>query len=321
MPESATMLLSSIPCRCCQVAVVVVAGLLIVVPGSAVTPLALYRSVETTAGANVNSHAPPDSELSYTSSALGIFDETREAIVVASGMGDVAQGTATAMQQSEVQSNLVQAAGETHVSLSLNTGSGGGAFGDAVAELVYDFSLDIAMDYEVAAEVDHFGPVSDASVQLLLEDATTIFAIGEPTNYTANSLAQTGTLSPGNYKLIGSADTILSYLGPSFPTTSGAEFTILFSMALPGDFDFDGDVDGRDFLVWQRNPSVGDLADWQSNYGVGSLTTSVANYPAATASSEIGASPVPEPGTSVLMAGLLFLNCYVRRTRTDETTS
>lgn len=29
----------------------------------------------------------------------------------------------------------------------------------------------------------------------------------------------------------------------------------------PGDFDLDGDVDGADFLLWQRNPSVGDLAD------------------------------------------------------------
>jgi hypothetical protein len=34
-----------------------------------------------------------------------------------------------------------------------------------------------------------------------------------------------------------------------------------------GDFDQDGDVDGRDFLLWQRNPSVGNLIDWQTNYG------------------------------------------------------
>jgi hypothetical protein len=39
-----------------------------------------------------------------------------------------------------------------------------------------------------------------------------------------------------------------------------------------GDFDGDGDVDGRDFLIWQRNPSVGDLADWQANYGAGTLS-------------------------------------------------
>ena len=50
------------------------------------------------------------------------------------------------------------------------------------------------------------------------------------------------------------------------------EVTLLAAPVLPGDFDGDGDVDGRDFLVWQRNPSVGNLADWQANFGVGSLT-------------------------------------------------
>lgn len=41
--------------------------------------------------------------------------------------------------------------------------------------------------------------------------------------------------------------------------------------------DGDGDVDGRDFLIWQRggSPSAADgvsssdLAIWQSNYGAG----------------------------------------------------
>lgn len=55
---------------------------------------------------------------------------------------------------------------------------------------------------------------------------------------------------------------------------------------LTGDFDNDGDVDGRDFLVWQRNPSVGSLNDWRNNYGTGSLTAAVA---------------VPEPGTVLLV--------------------
>ena len=40
-----------------------------------------------------------------------------------------------------------------------------------------------------------------------------------------------------------------------------------------GDYDLDGDVDGRDFLVWQRGGSptplsAGDLAAWQANYGM-----------------------------------------------------
>jgi hypothetical protein len=44
----------------------------------------------------------------------------------------------------------------------------------------------------------------------------------------------------------------------------------------PGDFDGDGDVDGRDFLAWQRNPSMGSLADWQANHGASSSVASVA---------------------------------------------
>jgi hypothetical protein len=41
---------------------------------------------------------------------------------------------------------------------------------------------------------------------------------------------------------------------------------------IPGDFDEDGDVDGRDFLAWQRGQSAtplsaGDLTDWQDHYG------------------------------------------------------
>lgn len=41
----------------------------------------------------------------------------------------------------------------------------------------------------------------------------------------------------------------------------------LFTTGLPGDFDFDNDVDGADFLVWQRDPNVGLLSDWEANYG------------------------------------------------------
>jgi autotransporter-associated beta strand protein len=64
------------------------------------------------------------------------------------------------------------------------------------------------------------------------------------------------------------------------------------SAGILGDFDFDNDVDGRDFLVWQRggstNPvSAGDLADWQANYGTNSLAA---------------ATTVPEPGMVCLWA-------------------
>jgi hypothetical protein len=61
-----------------------------------------------------------------------------------------------------------------------------------------------------------------------------------------------------------------------------------------GDFDLDGDVDGRDLLVWQRNPSVGNLGDWQANYGTGTLTA--AN------------SAVPESSSLVTFSALIALS-------------
>jgi hypothetical protein len=67
-----------------------------------------------------------------------------------------------------------------------------------------------------------------------------------------------------------------------------------FSASNPGDFDGDGDVDGRDFLLWQRNTAVGNLVDWQNNYGFGGPLT---------AHSVV----VPEPGAAgcVLIAMVL----------------
>lgn len=55
----------------------------------------------------------------------------------------------------------------------------------------------------------------------------------------------------------------------------------------PGDFDGDGKVDGRDFLVWQRDTTVGNLADWQANYGNGGLAA---------------VNAVPEPASLALLA-------------------
>ncbi len=64
----------------------------------------------------------------------------------------------------------------------------------------------------------------------------------------------------------------------------------LTSTALPGDFDSDSDVDGADFLVWQRQGINGgfDLAGWRTGYGTGT--------PVAVAS--VG---VPEPAAGFLM--------------------
>jgi hypothetical protein len=66
-----------------------------------------------------------------------------------------------------------------------------------------------------------------------------------------------------------------------------------------GDFDIDGDVDGSDFLIWQRgespNPlSTSDLDDWRMNFG-------------ATGGPIVAAmGTIPEPATwSMLLMGLV----------------
>ena len=69
----------------------------------------------------------------------------------------------------------------------------------------------------------------------------------------------------------------------------------------PGDFDDDGDVDGADFLLWQRGESTNggspeDLAAWEANFG-----TTGAGVASATA--------VPESASLVLLSlgGLMIL--------------
>ncbi len=71
----------------------------------------------------------------------------------------------------------------------------------------------------------------------------------------------------------------------------------VISDGLAGDFDGDDDVDGADFLLWQRDNSVGDLAVWQSHFG-------------EVAAAAAALSAVPEPGSLLLLlagGGLISL--------------
>jgi hypothetical protein len=75
----------------------------------------------------------------------------------------------------------------------------------------------------------------------------------------------------------------------SFKVVQSMGGNITLHLLIPGDFDGNSDLDGRDFLAWQRgespNPlSAGDLADWQNNYGTGLLAATTV---------------VPEPGAIV----------------------
>ena len=74
---------------------------------------------------------------------------------------------------------------------------------------------------------------------------------------------------------------------------------------LDGDFNIDGRCDGLDFLLWQRDPSVGLLSDWEANYGrvAGRLTVAPSDT----------SQGVPEPGTLLLACvGLAVAGLYGR---------
>ncbi|MBN1853218.1 MAG: hypothetical protein JW829_10860 [Pirellulales bacterium] len=65
------------------------------------------------------------------------------------------------------------------------------------------------------------------------------------------------------------------------------------SAGIPGDFDYDGDVDGNDFLVWQRGESpnslsASDLTNWQLNFGA---------VPGVASTTALA---IPEPATFLL---------------------
>jgi hypothetical protein len=70
---------------------------------------------------------------------------------------------------------------------------------------------------------------------------------------------------------------------------------------LPGDFDSDGDVDGVDFLRWQRTDgTAAGLTDWQTDYG-------------APSSAAAAATSVPEPSSLLLLLTSCLFAAYSGR--------
>jgi len=65
--------------------------------------------------------------------------------------------------------------------------------------------------------------------------------------------------------------------------------------SLDGDFDGDDDTDGADFMLWQRDSSVGSLPDWEANFG---MTAALA-----------ATTTVPEPSGLVLIGSGIMVCC------------
>jgi hypothetical protein len=84
------------------------------------------------------------------------------------------------------------------------------------------------------------------------------------------------------------------------------DVTILPESSGNGDFDFDNDVDGNDFLIWQRelggSLEASDLQAWKADFGNGAGSLSVAQS-------------VPEPSTILLSAATTAFLYHLTRRR------
>jgi fibronectin-binding autotransporter adhesin len=91
-------------------------------------------------------------------------------------------------------------------------------------------------------------------------------------------------------------DYTLSYITTGDLT--GYTLLTVGSLGTVGDYDGDGDIDGRDFLILQRNPGLGSVSDWQNAYGNSELAASTS---------------VPEPSALVLAISLAAASSFSRR--------
>lgn len=104
----------------------------------------------------------------------------------------------------------------------------------------------------------------------------------------------------------------ISYIGFSGVGTAGNDviLTLVASPANDADFDVDGDVDGSDFLAWQRN--VGKTSGAAIEDGDANHDGAVNGSDLEIWTGQFGApivvahAPVPEPGTNILIIGVLL---------------
>ncbi len=130
-------------------------------------------------------------------------------------------------------------------------------------------------------------------------------------------LGDSGTIDPGHFRLQGFVSAYA--IGEGTSSSDSYSATLAFSLVpSDADFDADGDVDGLDFLTWQRGYGTGtlhsegnangdgtidasDLVIWQNRYN-----TEVASLSFASGSA------VPEPSSVLLATFVGVLLCLLR---------
>jgi hypothetical protein len=197
------------------------------------------------------------------------------------------------------------------IALIVNTTTG-------VATLKNDTLLPIAIDgYSIVSSTSALSTVSWTGIGASVANwnkspASSSSALTESNPNAATSIDAGGSFNLGtigNFSSEAAQDGLaMKFLIGSEQSFRYATIQFISGASQPGDFDGDGDVDGRDLLRWQRgqspNPlSASDLAAWKANYGAGSLAAVAA---------------VPEPGTWMLaLMGSAVV--FARRRRSNST--
>lgn len=128
----------------------------------------------------------------------------------------------------------------------------------------------------------------------LYDNGRTLFLGNDGSLYTAG-----GTLST-NLPVLNATDS--TFNGGSHPNAPGsgdawaAKFALGSGPALAGDFNYDGMVDARDYVVWRHNHgSAADYGLWRANFGNG-----------VPASGSAASAAVPEPSAILYLAVAAF---------------
>jgi hypothetical protein len=160
---------------------------------------------------------------------------------------------------------------------------------DAFSAIHITFTSINAIDINIQA-VASFPPLAGGPVSFHAD----FNRFHSPSVFTSDSLPTNTALSLGDFDE--NTVTLLPAVGGAISSSNVTSLTFTAVPGLSGDFDSDGDVDGRDFLTWQRSPQLGSLEDWQNAYGDVAPTAEAV-------------SPVPEPTSLLLMIGASALAC------------
>jgi hypothetical protein len=236
--------------------------------------------------------------------SFGLDADTDRALGGVASGGAYFSNPATNTVAGWIALGLTNSTGSTITSFTLNydgeqwRDGGQGTFAPSFQTMVLEYgfgnTFETVATWNVAGvDFDFTSPVSEFAASALNgnEDANRVAGIGGTIADVAWNSNDTLWLrwieknDPGN-------DHGLAIDNFSFSTGDGPAGT-------PGDFNNDGKVDGLDFLMWQRDTSIGNLADWQNNYGTGSLAA---------------VSVVPEPTSLAILAlALVPVACGRRR--------